>query len=315
MAIITVQIYVADINDVMLNFDKMQVQRSKLGDPYTDAAYITAAAAEPPVVVGTVEGPYPSLNGEDLKLLANGGVEQSVVFASANPVSLVNAVGEINGTITNLTADDDGTGKLRLTGTLTGTGGTIEVTGGSAPADFGLSQVIAHGQDPYVGLETGITEYTYVDLSGEASYWYRTRYYNITNGTFGGWSDWIQGSTGATLASGALIVGKIRLAGIDGQALQGKRVTLVNVYNPLISDDYFIAGSSRQIVTDVTGSAESTLVKGMLLDVVIEGTSLIRRIQVPDIAASEFDLLDPDLVVDDAFHIQEPDLPSAVRRS
>ena len=217
MATITIQIYVGDIEDVMLNFDKMQVQRSKLGDPYSDAVFITAPAAEPPVMVGTVSSPFISLNGEDLKLKVNGGVEQTVVFATANPVSIANAVGEINGIITNLEAADDGSGKLELTGTLSGTGGTIEVTGGGAIADFGLSQTIAHGKSVNIGLETGITEYIFTDLSGEASYWYRTRFYHSVNGTFGGWSDWIQGSTGASIASGVLIVGKIRLAGIDGQ--------------------------------------------------------------------------------------------------
>ena len=79
----------------------------------------------------------------------------------------------------------------------------------------------------------------------------------------------------------------------------------------MISDEHFIAGRSKQIETDVTGAAESTLVKGMLLDVIIEGTSIIRRIQVPT-TGSEFDLLDPDLVLGDPFQIQVPDLPSAV---
>jgi len=314
MATITIQIYVGDIEDVLLNFNKMQVQRSKLGTPYSDALFITAAVAEPPVLVGTVSAPFTSLSGEDLTLVVNGGVEQSLIFASANPVSIANAVNEINGIVTHLVAADDGTGKLKLTGTLSGTGGTIEVTGGGAVVDLGLSQTIAHGKAAHISLESGVDEYIFADLSGEASYWYRTRYYHSVNGTFGGWSDWIQGSTGASLASGVLIVGKIQLAGIDGQALSGALVTLVNVNSALISDGYFIAGKSKQIETDVTGAAETTLVKGMILDVIVEGTSIIRRIEVPSVGA-EFDLLDPDLVLDDPFQIQVPDLPSAVRRS
>lgn len=314
MAIVTIQIYVSDVDNVLLNFDKIQVQRSKLGDPYTDAVLITDTAATYPVVDGAVASPFPALNGEDLVLKVNGGVEQTVVFTSANPVSINNVVGEVNGATTNLIASDNGSGKLRLTGTLDGTGGTIEIVSGAALADLGLSQDIAHGKDPYIGLLSGVETYDYSDLSGAASYWYRTRYYNLANGTFGGWSDWIQGSTGTTLASGALILGKAKLANIDGVAISGAKITLVNVFSPLISDSYFIAGKSKQIETDLTGLAETTLVKGSILDVIIEGTSIIRRIQVPA-TGSEFDLLDSSLVLDDVFGIQVPDLPAAVRRS
>lgn len=314
MATITVQIYAADIEAVMLNFDKIQVQRSKLGDPYDDAVFITAAAAEPPVVTGTIVAPYSSLNGEDLKLKVNGGLEQSHVFATANPVSINNAVNEINNNFTDITASNDGANRLKLTGDLEGTGGTIEITEGDALADFGLTAGITHGKAVYVTLQTGVEEYIFTDLSGEASYWYRTRFYNLTNGTFGGWSDWVQGSTGSSLASGVLIVGKIRLAGLDGAALQGQKISIVNVYQPLIADNHFIAGRSIQLETDVTGYAESVLLRGSVVDVIIEGTSIIRRIEVPEEGA-EFDILDPTLVLDDAFGIQTPDLPAAVRRS
>lgn len=314
MATITIKVYVSEITNVLLNFDQLQVQRSKLGSPYTDAAFITAASAEAPVLTGTTEGDFASLSGKDLRIKVNGGAEQSVTFLSADPISLANVLSEINAGITDLTADNDGTGKVQLTGELEGSGGTIEVTGGTAATILGLSQTIVHGKDQHIGLQAGVDEYTYADLSGEASYWYRTRYYSSVTSTYGGWSDWIQGSTGAAVSADELIVGKIQMADIDGSALSGMRITLVNVYSPLIADGYFIAGRSKQIETDGTGLAETVLIKGMMLDVVVEGTSIIRRIEVPS-TGTEFDLLDASLVQDDPFQIQVPDLPSAVRRS
>lgn len=314
MATITIRIYVSEIADVLLSFDKIQVQRSKLGSPYTDAAFVTAESPEAPVLTGTTEGDFAGLSGEQLKVKVNGGAEQSVTFVSADPISLNNVIGEINGAIADLTAANDGTGKLQLTGNLAGTGGTIEVTGGGAAAILGLSQTIVHGKDQRIGLEVGVSDYTFTDLSGEASYWYRTRYFNDTTETYGGWSDWIQGSTGAAVSADDLIIGKVQMADIDGSALSDMKVTLVNVYSPLIADGYFIAGRSKRIETDGTGLAETTLIKGMVLDVVVEGTSIIRRITVPS-TGTEFDLLDASLVQDDPFQIQEPDLPSAVRRS
>ena len=65
-------------------------------------------------------------------------------------------------------------------------------------------------------------------------------------------------------------------------------------------------------MTDVSGQAQVTLVMGSVIDVVLEGTSIIRRIQVPN-SGSTFDLLDPSLQTDDPFGIQTPDLPAAVR--
>ena len=104
------------------------------------------------------------------------------------------------------------------------------------------------------------------------------------------------------------------MANVDGVAISGAKITLVNVFSPLISDSYFISGRSKQIETDITGLAETTLVKGSILDLILEGTSIVRRIQVPS-TGSEFDLLDSSLVLDDMFGIQVPDLPAAVRRS
>jgi hypothetical protein len=314
MATIKIKVYVPEIANILVNFDHIQVQRSKLGTPYTDAEFITAPAVTAPVIVGTTEGDFGALNGKTLKVKVNGGAEQMVTFVSADPISLTNVIGEINGAITGLTADNDGTGKLRLTGGLTGTGGTLEITGGTALAILGLTQTITNGLDEHIPLQTGVNDYEYDDLSGAASYWYRTRFFNETLGTFGGWSDWIQGSTGSAVAAPELIVGKVKMADLDGGALAGMKITLVSIYSPLTADGYFLAGRSKQIETDGTGQAETTLVRGMKLDVVVEGTSIIRRITVPT-TGTEFDLMDETLVQDDPFQIQVPDLPSAVRRS
>ncbi len=314
MAAITIDINVPAIDTVLLSFDKIQMQRSKLGSLYADAQFITSELLVAPVITGTTTGPYADLSGEELRVRVDGGTAQSVTFLSADPISTAFAVEEINEGTTGLVAADDGTGKLQLTGNLVGTGGTIEITGGGAAVELGLSQVAVHGTDQRISLVADVNDYAYVDLSGELAYWYRYRYYDETLETYDDWSDWVQGSTGAAISADDLIVGKIMAADIDGTALSGLRVNLTNVYSPLISDSYFLAGRTKQIETDATGMAETDLIKGMLLDVVIEGTSIIRRITVPTTGV-EFDLLDPDLVEDDPFNIQVPDLPSAVRRS
>lgn len=314
MADIKIKIYVPEIANVLSMYDKIQVQRSELGAPYTDAKFITAAALTAPQLVGTLEGPFPGLQGTTLKLKVDGGVEQTVTFTAANPVSIENVVQEANDALTGVTASSSG-GKLQLLGGVTGTVGTLEITGGTGLAILGFTTGQKdNGEDTHVSLQSGVDGYEYDDRSGAASFWYRTRYYHSVSTGYSAWSDWIQGSTGSAIASAELIVGKIKMADIDGSALVGAKVTLVNVYSPLSSDGYFIAGRSKELELDGSGQAESTLIKGSTIDLIINGTSVIRRILVPS-TGTEFDLMDEDLVQDDPFQIAVPDLPSAVRRS
>lgn len=313
MAVIKIKIFVPEIANVLSQFDSIQVQRSEAGSPYSDALAITDDSPVAPVLVGTEEGPF-TVQGLDLKLKVNGGAEQSVTFTAADPTSIDNIIAEISGAITGLVPDSDG-GKLRLTGNTTGTAGTLEITGGTALAALGFTLGDKdNGEDQHITLAAGVDEYEYDDGSGAASFWYRTRFYNVTAQTYSSWSDWVQGTTGAAISASLLIVGKIKLSDIDGTVLVGKKVTISNVWHPLIADGYFVAGKSKQIETDGTGGAELTLIKGSRVDVIIEGTSFVRRIQVPD-TGTEFDLMDASLVLDDPFQIHEPDLPSAVRRS
>lgn len=315
MAVIKIKIFVPEITNVLTLFDHIQVQRSELGSPFTDAKLITANVAAKPVLVSTNEGPYAGLQGADLKVKVDGGAEQSVTFTAANPISLANVIAEITTDITGLTASDDGTGKLQLEGNTPGTVGTLELTGGTALPILGFTTGDKdNGEDANINLLPSVDSYEYDDQSGEASYWYRTRFYNETSGNVSSWSDWTQGSTGSVITATFLIVGKIKLAEVDGTALVGQDVTIVNVFDPLSADGYFLAGRSKTITTDGSGQAETTLIKDAIVDVVLEGTSMIRRIKVPN-TGTEFDLMDDTLVQDDPFQIQVPDLPSAVRRT
>lgn len=315
MATIKIKIFVAEIANVLTDFDHIQVQRSEAGSPYGDAKFITADSATKPSLVGTEEGPFASLQGTTLKVKVNGGAEQEVTFTAADPISLTNVIAEITAAITGLTPQDNGEGKLELEGNTAGTIGTLEITGGTSLSILGFTSGDKdNGEDANIALSAGVSEYEYDDGSGAASYWYRFRYYNETAETFSSWSDWIQGSTGSAIDAAYLIVGKIYLANIDGTAISGAKVTLVNVFSPLAADGYFLSGGRIELETDGTGYAETTLVKDSLIDVIIHGTSVIRRIQVPD-TGTEFDLMDDSLVQDDPFNIQVPDLPAAVRRT
>ena len=317
MATVKLKIYVAELTNVLTLYDSIQVQRSTTAPPGVTEVDLTADAAAPAVLTGTEEGPY-LINGSTFVFKVNG-TELTVTFVSPNPVALPDVVDEVNLALSGAglaaTAADDGDGKLLIETDDTGTLRTLEIISGTALTALGFTAGDKdNGEDLHVTLVAGVENYEYDDGSGQASYWYRTRFYNTVDGVFSGWSDWIQGLTSAAIDSANLIVGKVQLAALDGAALSGKKVTVVNVFESSIVDGYGVFGKSIDLETDGAGMAETTLVKGSLIDVIFSGTSVIRRIRVPD-TGTEFDLLDDSLVVGDALEIIRPDLPYAPRRS
>ena len=315
MTTIKIKIYVPELKSTMKLFDRIEVQRSVLGSPYSDAVSITKLSAAEATLLGTVIQPYVGLYGTQFQLRLNQGTEMTIPFISPDPISIQTVVDLINEAIPGIVASDDGTGHLNLVTVQKGTKASIEITGGTSNTPLGfLSGQSDSGEDEHIQLMRGVSTYSYEDRFGLSTNYYRTRYINSLSGNFSDWSDWILGISGSGVQPANLILGTIKLAGVDGAALVNAKVTVVNVYNPIIQDGYFIAGRSKTVLTDGVGQAQVTLVRGSTIDVIVEGTTIIRRIAVPSVGAS-FDLLDPSLQTDDAFGIQVPDLPAAPRSS
>lgn len=316
MATIKIKIYVSELANVMTLYDKISVQRSTTAPPSTTEDDLTANSSAPATLVGSLEGPY-LLNGKTLTFKVNG-TQVSVTFTYADPVAITQVVDAVNAALAaaglGATADAYG-GKLRIRTTSNGTQFTLEIISGSAVTVLGFTAgQKAHGLAAHITLVVGTTQYEFDDGSGLASYYYRSRFFNTANGTYSAWSDWIQGTTGAAIPSADLIIGKVKLADLDGKALPNRVITIGNAMEPSKADGYGIFGAAITLETDGTGQAETTLVKGSLVDVIFNGTSIVRRIRVPS-SGTEFDLLDDSLVVGDEFEIQVPDIPYAPRRS
>jgi len=317
MATIKLTIYVSNIDNVLTLYDTMQVRRSATAPPAADLVFLTDTTAAPAELVGTEEGPF-ILNGKTMTLKING-TEMSVTFVSPDPIAIPDVIDELNtafgGAGLPATASDDGTGKLKIETDDSGTQFTIEMISGTALSVLGFSIGDKdNGEAAHIPLVAGTTSYEFDDGSGQPSYYYSTRFFNTANGTYSAWSDWIQGQTVSAVDSVNLIIGKIKLSDLDGNALSGVKVVIANAWEVQKVNGYGIFGRSISIETDSTGQAETTLVKGSKVDVIISGTSIIRRIVVPS-TGTEFDLLDDSLVVADEFEIQRPDIPYAVRRS
>lgn len=313
MAIIRIQIYVADIPGTMRLFDHIEVQRSYEGpSSFSDAASVTAPTAVAATLIGTAQQPFIGLSGTSLKLKVNQGTEITIPFTDPDPVSIQSVIKAVVAAVPGVVADD-ATNALRLTTITKGTSSALEITNGTANDVLGFStgQKDA-GEDEHIQLLRSVAVYGYSDHGGTPSSYYRTRFINKVSGEVSAWSAWVVGTFSFAVEEAHIITGTVKMANLDGTPLVGAKVTVVNVFNPIIQDGFFIAGRSRTVVTDASGQAQVTLVMGSTLDIVLEGTGIVRRIQVPS-SGSTFDLLDVSLQTDDPFGIQVPDLPAAVR--
>lgn len=313
MAVINLSIYVANISSVIALFDQIQVFRSENGES-GDYFEITAASATAAAITGSQTAPF-NINGETLLLKVDGGSEQTVTFATADPVSVDNAIGEINGQTTDLTASED-TGAVVLTSDTTGTSSTLEITGGTALTDLGFTlDQYDNGEDARIDLVGGTSTYSHNDESGDSTYFYKTRYYNSSTQAVSSFSDPIEGDVGSIVASASLITAKIDLASIDGSPIADRRIVFYHKYvPPLMADTIAVLGKQVVMITDSAGHAEVSLVKGTVVDVSIDGTSIIREITVPS-SGTEFNIMDEIATADDMFQIQVLDIPTAIRRS
>ena len=313
MAIIRIQVYVADVPGTMRLFDHIEVQRSIQGPPsFLDAVSITAPSAVASTITGTTQQPYVGLYGTFLKLMINQGTEVTVPFTDPDPVSIQSVIKAITAAVPGLVSADV-ENYLQLTTVKKGTSSAIQITNGTANSVLGFTVGQSDtGEDEHIQLMRKVAVYSYSDQGGTPTSYYRTRFVNKVSGNVSTWSDWVVGASTFAVSEDHIITGTVKMANIDGTPLVGAKVTVVNVYSPIVQDGFFIAGRSRTVVTDVSGQAQVTLVMGSVIDVVLEGTSIIRRIQVPN-SGSTFDLLDPSLQTDDPFGIQTPDLPAAVR--
>lgn len=306
--------FVADITTALLTYDRLRWWRSRTGQQglYEQA---TAAAATSAVLTGTADTPH-AVNGKTLTFTVDGASPFSVTFAGADPVTTATVAGEINAAVAGaLVAADDGNGYLQLTSATTGSGSSIEITGGDAAPYLGLAEGDgAVGLDADITLVSGTHQYFYTDQNSGADFWYRVEFFNSSSLVTGGLGVPILANADDAVPVAQTITGYIRLASPTGSPDVGRRIIFANPALPNKSSDG-LWGILKQYVageTDRNGYAEVRLLRGIQIDFNLVGTGFTRRITVPTTGDS-FDLLDPALDVQDEFGIQEPDIDYAIR--
>ena len=108
-----------------------------------------------------------------------------------------------------------------------------------------------------------------------------------------------------------------RVVNMQGLPIVNYIVMVSNNYIPLSKTvgavDYAVLGAPIELTTDENGYAETYLVRGIEVEVAFEGTPVRRIFTVPDQAS--FELIGLVTAAGDPFDINEPNIPTGIRRS
>ena len=309
-------------------FDHMQVWRSTTG---RDGPYVELTADDwAPPIIPSAAGPVPgspvtgqavAINGLTLSLLLNETSPLNYQFTGGNPITFQAAAIQLTAAFPEqLLSYVDSTGLFVIRGIEPGNKAILHITGGDAAPLLGLPTVdptdYAYGKDARIELITGQNTYQYVDTHGDPTYWYQTRYSNRMNGQVSEYSLPFAPSAGGGATANELILGTIQLQDASGLPVANRQVSIAAKFGGQVVGGIGVIPRDSYQLTDSTGYAEFTLLRGLQVTVSVAGTQLVRDVNVPtDPTLSSFGLLDPGVGSNDVFVVQVPDVDFAVRRS
>lgn len=299
-------------------YDRLEVWRSILGEggPYEElSAY---SWVEP--FISCVPGAQVNIVGKELDLLLNEHMALAIKFTGTDPLTITQISTQIGvqgaGLVTS--SVNPITGTLSIHSLQAGGLGSLRIVGGDAAAILGLPLTepdsLKYGQDPRVPLALGQSVYSFTDYWSLDSYYYKTRFSNHLNGAKSAFSE----PTAATARLGVdpakVAIGFVQLLQPDGRPASTQEVMIFNTYNSTRIDGGTIVGGPKRLLTDASGYVEFPLLRGLVFDVSVVGTSYVRKVTVPvDPTVLKFDCFDPKYGEDDNFSVQNADIPYAQR--
>lgn len=291
MAIIEFSINVSNAIEVAALFDRIEVWRAAtISGTYSE---ITAMEDTAAFVDGSVAGSW-TLSGKSLTAHLNNADPISFSFTGSDPFNLETALVQINAVFPALASEvPTDTNRIRLSSSITGTQSSIDLAGTSLSV-LGLPTTHINGQSARPLISANTETYLFRDYDGDANFWYKTRYVNTSTSAVSAFCDPFSGGPGTALSGSFVVTGKIALSDLTGAPIVGRRIILVPTGPQVIADgmgnNYGVLPSVDRItaVTDNSGKASITLVKGQRLKVFLEGTTFQREFVVPNI---DFDIL------------------------
>ncbi len=282
----------ADVDGTLALYDRIQYWRSTSGQSglYSE---ITSEDGSPATLLGTASAPF-TLNGTSLNISLNNGDPVTVNFTGADPTNIETVVAAINAALPTpiATPSPDDTSKLLLTNPVVGTQSVLLVSG-SAAAVLGLSTSSVSGTAPRTVMGNLVGTYKFADYNGDASYWYKSRFYSSVTGILSVFSTPQQGAPAQVLQDASLVNCVVNLSDATGAPIVGRRIVLVlaslqQVSSNAVNYGLLPSGDRIDIITDETGHAQTKLAIGSTIRAFFEGSGFSREFVVPN---TDFDLL------------------------
>lgn len=307
---------VDDIANKLPMFDRLRWYRSRTG-PNGIYEVATASSVEPARIT-TTKGPYGALSGTRLKVRVDNDVELDIVFASPDPISATQAASEINSAHPNINANG-ASGNVVISTVAVGSAASLEILEGTDAFTLGVAAgQAAVGRDMDHTLLSGVHEYIYTDGNSDPEYWYRTQFWHSSDTQYSTLSVPIASNAADHVALSETIAGFLRITDMSGRPIACRKVTIYNTFAPsTVVSEGKSWGAFRhyvEMITNRDGYAEVRLLRGIEVDVAIDGTGYIRRIKIPT-TGDKVNLLGPELSVRDEFGIRTPDIDYAIRTS
>lgn len=307
--------HIADLTTALATYNRMRWYRSRTGE---NGSFEAATAATAQVATLRCDPEPHALEGKELSLRVNGATTVTLTFVSTDPVTSAEAAAEIELATGLLNAVDDD-GVLVITTALTGSAASIEVLESDAAPYLGLvvgSAVV--GQDADTVIASPTNQYFYTDQNSHEDFYYRVELRHNVNPVISPASIAFPATRAAGVPRSETVPCFVRLTDMTGLPLVGRTVSLYNAFIPnsvtASNKTWRIFREAIDLVTDANGYAETRLLRGLVIDVNLGGTGIVRRIQIPSTGDS-IDLFDASLVTEDEFGIQEPTIDWAIRTS
>lgn len=297
-------------------YTRLELWRSILGEagpyePLTSSLWTEAG------VLSNISGNV-NIVGKELKVLVDD-VELRHTFTGVDPLSISTVVSQLSVAWQGAVQAYELVGSISLHNRRRVGGlSRIQVLESEAAGVLGFTYdgplAVAYGTDPHNALVLGTNKYTFTDYYSETSYYYKTRFSNHVTGARSPLSDAIAATQRLGVDPSKVVTGYVNLLQADGRPAAKQVVLLYSAFNGNRLAEGMVVGGPSKAITDSDGYAEFTLLRGITVDIGLDGSGFIRRVTTPtDTSVLSFDMFDPQYGEDDNLSVQRAELPYAER--
>jgi hypothetical protein len=317
MSVITVEIPVPQNSEIVQNYTRIKVYRSTTGEggAYTE---LTGASDSPPTILGSTDGPF-DLDGLALTISFNLGLVDWTINFDQDGIGAATVLSEVeDGVDTRYVTPYTSGAKFGIKG-ADAYGYNNLALSGTACAVLGLSTTRTYGAYSRIVMYEPLQKYFFRDWDGNDSYWYKTSFYHHLTSAESSLSDPIPGAPPTKFPTSEMSLGSGHLTDLAGKPIQNKTIRFrlegqaaVTAEDATPTRWWIPPNSEFTVLTDYLGGFSTYLPKGASVSVAVEGTSMVRTLEVPD---TDFDVFWAAGATTDRFQVVTPAEVYLVRRA